>query len=497
MKNVIVLFSLLLIHGMVLAQEYPVERPAINEDADSEGFYELLIDQPKQVIRGLGFEIQSDAIASNNQGLPEHHTSVPHDLVPAERQRFYDEMLQGFRYCRLAGGLYWRGIINGGRNVIERWPTQDDELAEMIRESGVEGLSLEYWSPAPFWKANEKYTGKDGSENKLKCFGMNFHEDPDYNGDTVKFLTDFANAMAEDIRHLEQNGMEVKIFGVQNEPFVNQSYSSCVYTNEQYYTMFKVVAPIIRSNFPDLEIIVDTHNGPHSFGELIYKDPETRKYVDSWVYHKIGWDSNSLIEKQEWYLENTFGKPVYQNEYEYLNGPASPARCVNTVQNIMNWFTFINSPTWYWIHALKPTYNQEASGYALGFWRPWDDQETEDIRMGHWKYNNYNWFSMVGFLNYMPWDSQRIEVKEDKVRMDNRIFAFKTPEGKHVFVVSNRVGKPFTFHVGTNNKSKFIGYRYTPEEAGSDHKGVKISTSKGPKLDITVPDMAWEFWVEQ
>ena len=90
--------------------EYPVERPRRTAPAPAEARYVVHPDQERQVIKGLGFEIQSDSIASGNAGLPDAATSVPHDLVPAERLRFCGEMLKGFRYCRLAGGLYWRGL---------------------------------------------------------------------------------------------------------------------------------------------------------------------------------------------------------------------------------------------------------------------------------------------------------------------------------------------------------------------------------------------------
>ncbi len=58
-----------------------------------------------QVILGIGYEIQSDSIGSGNNGLPAANTSVPNDLVPSERTRFFKDMLQGFRFCRLAMGL--------------------------------------------------------------------------------------------------------------------------------------------------------------------------------------------------------------------------------------------------------------------------------------------------------------------------------------------------------------------------------------------------------
>lgn len=499
--SVALLLLLLTNSGWTQPYAYPVERRPVNSDAPAEGRYKILLDQPRQVIKGLGFEIQSDAIGSGNNGLPDKQTSVPHDLVKSERTRFYNDMLKNFRYCRLAGGLYWRGLANGDRNIVERWPEQDDELLEMMKASGVEGLSFEYWSPAPYWKANRKYTGNGydnvDTNNKLRCFGNDFHNDPDYKGDTLRFLKDFAAAMVRDILYLRKKGLPVKVFGIQNEPMANTPYSSCVYTNEEYYTMFRVVAPIIKKRFPEIEFITDTHLATHSFAEKIAADKALSRYVDAWVYHRIGEDADSLIVNKDWYLHNTGGKPVYQNEYEYLIGPTSAARCLNTVQNIMNWFTFINSPTWYWIHALKPTYNTEASGYALGFWRPYDDEKTTRVEKGHWYYNNHNWFAVAGFLKHMPWNSRRMAVKEKSVRLENRIFSFRRPDGKLVLVVSNRSGKPYTFKIDAGLKRKFRGYRYTPENGGVNSKGVDVAPASGPHLSLTVPDMAWEFWIQE
>ena len=65
----------------------------------------LVTDQGKLVIRP---RVSSAELMRTR--LPETTTSVPHDLLPPERLRFYQEMLKGFRYCRLAGGLYWRGL---------------------------------------------------------------------------------------------------------------------------------------------------------------------------------------------------------------------------------------------------------------------------------------------------------------------------------------------------------------------------------------------------
>jgi hypothetical protein len=74
----------------------------VRQDTHSHAY--RLITTP-QVILGIGYEIQSDSIGSGNNGLPAANTSVPNDLVPTERTRFFKDMLQGFRFCRLAMGL--------------------------------------------------------------------------------------------------------------------------------------------------------------------------------------------------------------------------------------------------------------------------------------------------------------------------------------------------------------------------------------------------------
>ena len=257
------LFLALALGGVTVSvrAEYPAQRPARALAAPAESAFIIFADQPKQVIKGIGFEIQSDSIASGNLGLPENKTSVPHDLLPAERERFYHEMLKGFRYCRLAGGLYWRGLDAEEKFLLPRWPEQLVELREMIQSAGIEGVSLEYWSPAPFWKANRKFTGADGSENMLRCFGKNFADDSEYHGDTNRFLADFASANRRDLETLRANRIPVSMWGLKNEPTVDQKYSSCKFTPAQYAKTFLAVAPQVRAFEPKIEIIADTAFG--------------------------------------------------------------------------------------------------------------------------------------------------------------------------------------------------------------------------------------------
>lgn len=487
--------------------QYPMQRPARATPAAPAGDYTIHLDQPRQLIEGLGFEIQSDSIGSANQGLPELPISVPHDLTPPERQRFYKDMLSGFRYCRLAGGLYWRGTDVEKKTLQGRWPTQMAELQEMIRVSGIEGVSLEYWSPAPFWKANESYVGPKKETNVLKPFGPNFASDPVYKGDSARFFADFGQALVHDIRFLENLGIKVSFWGLQNEPrswSFGNDYSRCAYTKEQYVTAFRAVAPAIRAHNPAIRIIADTWH--LHYAAPLMADPSTRGLIDALVLHHVGSDAN-IVQAEAAAAYKRFGrdKPLFQNEYEYLNGQTTPARCMNTVLHIMNWFQLGEAPSWFWIHALKPITNAEASGYSLGFWRPANDKNPADhpkfpgLKPGHWTWNPYNWNAVGSFVNHLPWNSRAVAVTEAVQDPDLRIFAFTRPDGKLVITLANRSFTDHTFKLttGLGASTRFKGYRYTPDNAGPDTMGVPIGELSGDTLALKVADMSWEFWVQQ
>ena len=339
----------------------------------AESVFQVHPDRPLQVIRGLGFEIQSDSIGSGNQGLPENRIAVPHDLVPSERRRLAEEMLLGFRYCRLAGGLYWRGLDEEKKFLRPRWPEQLSDLRELLREARVEGICLEYWSPAPFWKANGAYVGRgpDDRTNTLRCFGPDFARDPVYQGDVDRFLADFAAANVADIRTLEAAGLPVVMWGLQNEPqFTNSAYSTCRYFEAaDYVKAYRAVAAAIRAHDPKILLFADTENGfPRKIATGM-GDPAVAALVDAYAVHTIGAPSENVREVHARITAELPPRPWFQNEYEYLTGGATAERCLNTVQHIMNSFQLAGNPTWFWLHALKPFKNAEASGYSLGFWR--------------------------------------------------------------------------------------------------------------------------------
>ena len=175
----------------------------------------------------------------------------------------------------------------------------------------------------------------------------------------------------------------------------------------------------------------DSQGGQTGMGaKLIQADPTALSYIDGWTWHRIGTNSNEQMTDRLTFNSNTFGRPVFNNEFEYLSGGTSVDRMLNTAQSIMNWMTFENSPTWFWLHALKPTYNSEGEGYALGLWRPDDDNDFTkyaNINKGEFGYVKTNWHAVAGFLKYMPWNSVRYHVDEGVMRQNQRIMAWRSP----------------------------------------------------------------------
>lgn len=69
----------------------------------------------------------------------------------------------------------------------------------MASVANIEGFDVEYWSPAPAFKSNSNYiNGALVSTNST-------------------FLTRFAEAVVQDLRYLQANGLNVTQFGLQNE----------------------------------------------------------------------------------------------------------------------------------------------------------------------------------------------------------------------------------------------------------------------------------------
>ena len=390
--------------------------------------------------------------------------------------------------------------------ILSQVDTQDDELAELLRVSGIEGFNFEFWSPTPYFKSNGAYHG-----GKLKCFDENWeYSEKNTNKETYEtkkreFLEDFADTIIADFQRMRAAGLPVVQFSLQNEPDLGSvygTYSFCYYSAQDYYDTCKVVLPKLKAAFPDLFIHANSWNGQHNASSgKIRKDADTLACVDAWSWHTVGYNADYMLTYRNWLNEGTEGKPVINTEFEYqpthFKGKYE-FRFVNTAQAIMNWMVFENSPTWFWLHCLKPLGNEESLGYGLGYWRKSGDTATYDVgnevAQKHWDYNYPNYNALRGFLKYMPWDSVRYGVTEDETRTNQRIMAWKSPEGQLAFAVTNRSDMSFQFKVDTTLENvTFDGYRLT----SSSEDFISLGTKTGAQISTTLEPYTIEFWVQR
>lgn len=471
------------------------------------GSYCIDLNDKQQTILGLGVEIQSESLGSGNtMDETDLQHSVPHDLTKDERQRLYTDMLSGFRYMRLAGGLFYRGTDVEQKHLVPHWNTQDEELAELLRVSGIEGFNFEFWSPTPYFKSSGKYHG-----GKLKCFGQNWEYavskvgQTKYKEEKQKFLEEFADTIIADFQRMRAAGLPVVQFSLQNEPPLSSvygTYSFCTYGEQEYYETCKVILPRLKEAFPDLFIHAPSWDGQHAgSSQMIKADPATLACVDAWSHHTVGYNADYMLTSRERLNSGTAGLPVINTEFEYQPGNFTGQydfRFVNTAQAIMNWMVFENSPTWFWLHCLKPLGNEESLGYGLGYWRKSGDTAIysvgNEVEQQHWDYNYPNFNALRGFLKYMPWDSTRYGVKEDEIRNDQRIMAWKSPEGQLAFAVTNRSEEDFRFDVDTTlSDVVFDGYRLT----SSSEEFIPLGEKTGEQISTTLKPYTIEFWVQR
>ncbi|SIT89757.1 Ig-like domain-containing protein [Microbacterium sp. RU33B] len=449
--------------------------------------YRVRPDIEKQTILGIGVEIQSDSIGSGNNGLPDDSPAyVPGDLTPSERQRFYDEMLTGFRYVRLAMGLYLRGLTPDRKNIVERYSGQMEQLAEMIEESGIEGANVEYWSPAPYWKDNDSFV-----RGSLDLVHIEDQAERD------AWVDEYSDAMVQDIEYLESHGIPVKQWSLQNEPTALTGYSSVYLDHQEYYEVFRQVAKKIKERDPSVYIHGDSHHGQTGQGSaLIKSDPEALKYLDAWSHHRNWGSSDELIDNRVAINSGLEGKDVFNSEWEFLDDKTSETRMIETAQSIMNWMTFMDAPTWYWLHALKPTYNKESEGYGLGLWRPSDDpiepgDPYADIAPQHWAPIKTNWHGVAPFVQHLPWDSTRLQVDEKIVRKGQRIMAWESPDGDLGIALTNRSDSPFRFNIDLGDAQTLYGHRY--DKTVEDQE---LAAKSGQVIQVIVPPKSIEIWTE-
>ena len=268
------------------------------------------------------------------------------------------------------------------------------ELKQLQDLSGIDGWAPEYWSPPPAWKASGSYYG-----GTLASFNESF-------------LEAFADSVQNDVVYLQNNGLRIKWWGLQNEPMFEVNnitapckrpkiatpvpvlpesapspepgrfadkrkgaippceakwfYGQCCYSQCAYYYTFQACAKKIRALDPTIRIHANSNNGQVG-ASPIAQDPYTLALVDAWTWHTINANSSRTFRDAPY----NYGKLDFTNEMEYQPGSPLAGSAYGSVSNVnifLNTLTFKNSPTGVMmLHASKPTTNMESLGYEWQF----------------------------------------------------------------------------------------------------------------------------------
>lgn len=103
----------------------------------------------------------------------------------------------------------------------------------------------------------------------------------------------------------------------------------------------------------------------------------------------------------------------------------------------------------------------------------------------------------------MPWNSVRYDVTEVYFSTNRRVMAWKTPAGKLVVAVTNRIGTPMGYRINLPSSKSFTAFQYdaTPRnqvqaDGTGQYKGKPLGMLVGSTVDMVIPNQAIQFLVE-
>ncbi len=146
--------------------------------------------------------------------------------------------------------------VFGGHSIYSNF--QD---AKELHQRGIDKFIASVWSPPAWMKTNQSTT----HGGKLK---EEFYDKFAY------FLIGYINAFKE------ETGIDLYGISIQNEPNLNVTWNSCIYSPEEYKNVLKIVGQKFKDNDIDIRLF-----GPEIFG--------TQNYLENWSENILNLDSSS------------------------------------------------------------------------------------------------------------------------------------------------------------------------------------------------------------
>lgn len=508
-----------------LEQAYDIVRNELI-DGDAHNPYDASHSN-RNVYAGGYIEIQPDSytgvwgdgsdgeIVSNND---ESAWGFPMSLSPSSKLKIKNEILTGngygISYVRFPMGFAYRGYRNLdpvtglAKNIGQRWEGQNTELKAWFNDiaSYGGGLSVEYWSHAPYWLVGGSYR-TDIAENVLWAGGsysrtttlLSIREsDPDQYHAQIDAFTD---AVVNDLEYVHQNICPVRLYTLQGEPTQKSSPSTYhTHWEKQLYTdVFEVLHPKVMSSsilaeYDGKENIVLMHLCADDSGFEIGTDFINKHRNWIWGYSHdvmrvvsgergIGAD---IVKDLSW---PNGSKPYWKNvficEYEYFTIGSKPDnyRFANNVVRMIHelWYrkAKVLMPV---IHICKPTGQTAHSTNTSGYCLYQVDMDTGECTTNPWSYNSWRMINdnvPIGSIIWMGGDGGLSQAGYVVMRKDDRI----------IVLLGNYSENTQTISISFNKLLQLHGKMYSVSTIGED-----CGTKKGLTINFEIPAYTGMVW---
>ena len=355
------------------------------------------------------------------------------DLTDEQKGEIYDQLFSDkgcrFSFCRLPIGasdyaeIWYSHNETSGDYAMDNFSISRDHkhLIPMIKRAQAINPDIEFfaspWSPPTWMKKPAVFNG-----GKLIW--------------TEENLTAYALYFAKFIQAYQAEGIKISRVFVQNEPVADQKFPSCLFSGKEIADFTKrYLGPTLEKIGVDCQIYFGTINAPTddfdcstnglyksgSFAAFIgtaMADPEAKKYIKGVGYqwagkHAVAQTHASFPDLDIIQTENECGDG--RNTYFYAQYMFD-----------MMWHYFTNGTTayTYWNMALQPT--------GKSSWG-WQQNSMITVDGDQFTYN-HEFYLMKHFSAYIDPGAVRLETKGE---LSGTALAFKNPDGRVVFVISN------------------------------------------------------------
>lgn len=276
-------------------------------------------------------------------------------LGDTKRDEIYDYLFSttkgaGFSIFRsiLGDGGSWGNATDGPNKTMQPsentwdWIESNDDQIPMIKaiqsKYGINNILYTVWSPPAWMKTNNSVIGGSLKTDKYAAY---------------------ATYLAEHIKNYKSKfGIDITHIGLQNEPDLATSYSSCTWTAGQFKTFManNLVPTFDKENITAKVVMSENSNFNESFAIDCLNDSTALKRTDIVGAHNYG-DNYTTFPTTK-----AKGKAIWQTEVSNLNSlDTSIGDGLRWAKQIHDFMTITQGNAWcYWWGACYKTYNGEA-----------------------------------------------------------------------------------------------------------------------------------------